>query len=78
MRAFANRGWPANVPVLDSLLRLRWDIAHRLGYRNWAEDNIAQHMVPTSDSASAFIESIRARSASAVNTTLARYLVALQ
>ena len=78
MRAFANRGWPANVPVLDSLLRLRWDIAHRLGYQNWAEENIAQHMVPTSDSASAFIESIRARSASAVNTTLARYLVALR
>ena len=78
MRAFANRGWPANVPVLDSLLRLRWDIAHLLGYRNWAEDNIARHMVPTSDSVSAFIENIRGRSASAVNTTLARYLVALQ
>jgi thimet oligopeptidase len=78
MRAFANRGWPANVSVLDSLLRLRWDIAHQLGYRNWAEDNIARHMVPTADSASAFIESIRQRSASAVNAIVARYLAALQ
>ncbi len=78
MRAFVNRGWPANVVVLDSLLRVRWDIAHLLGYRNWAEVNIAQHMVPSADSASVFIEDVRRRSAAAVGATMARYLTALQ
>ncbi len=35
-KKYINRGYPANVPVLDSLIRLRYQLANMRGYRSYA------------------------------------------
>ncbi|HET8622883.1 MAG TPA: M3 family metallopeptidase [Gemmatimonadales bacterium] len=61
--AFNNRAWPANGPVLDSILRVRQRIAGLLGRANWAEVATADKMIETATNASAFIDRVVAASA---------------
>jgi Zn-dependent oligopeptidase len=52
------RGWPANVPVLDSLVAQRDRLAHLLGFPTYAQLNTADKMIGSADSAEAFIQRI--------------------
>ena len=63
LTAFNNRAWPANGPVLDSLLGVRQRVAALLGRGNWAELATADKMIETAANASAFIDRVVAASA---------------
>ena len=49
---------PANVAVLQRMLRVRRDIATLLGFRNWAEYDMASRMAADVPTVSAFIDRI--------------------
>lgn len=58
MIALFNRA-PANGPVLDSLLRVRYAIATLLGYRSWADYQLEGYMAGSPDSVRAFLDALR-------------------
>jgi Zn-dependent oligopeptidase len=58
MVASFNRA-PANGPVLDSMLRTRATIAALLGYRSWADYQLAGYMAGSPDSVRAFLDALR-------------------
>jgi thimet oligopeptidase len=76
--AFARRGWPANVPVLDSLLRIREAMAQLLGYRDWASYQAEIQMAGSADSIRAFLERVDQISRPARERLIARYLARLR
>ncbi len=51
-----NRGYPANMAVLDSLISKRWQLARILGYPNWAEYITENKMIGNARNASNFIQ----------------------
>jgi thimet oligopeptidase len=60
MTAYQNRGYPANGPVLKTLLQQRYDLARLLGYPNYAAYVMADKMVDTPDKASSFLDDVNA------------------
>jgi len=52
---FLNRGYPANMPVLDSLLYKRYRLARILGYDTWADYIMEDKMVGSAQNAADFI-----------------------
>ncbi len=54
-----NRGYPANMAVLDSLIAKRYRVARILGYPTWADYVTVDKMIETSKNASDFIERLR-------------------
>jgi len=50
----------ANVPLLEKILPLRDDIAHKLGYKTWADYQIEVKMAGTAASAIEFLERLKA------------------
>ncbi|HEV8129375.1 MAG TPA: M3 family metallopeptidase [Candidatus Eisenbacteria bacterium] len=50
------RGYPANMPVLDSLIAKRWQLATTLGYPNWAEYITENKMIGNARNAADFIQ----------------------
>ncbi|HLQ22886.1 MAG TPA: M3 family metallopeptidase [Gemmatimonadales bacterium] len=60
--AFENRAWPQNLPVLDSLLATRNELATLLGFANWADYVTADKMIGNGRNASEFIDRVVAAS----------------
>jgi thimet oligopeptidase len=58
MLAFLNRAWPQNLPVLDSLLATRHELARLLGFANWADYVTADKMIGSGRNASDFIDKV--------------------
>jgi thimet oligopeptidase len=56
---FSNRAWQANRDVLGSLLRVREETAHLLGYPNWAAYQAEVRMAGSIDAVRAFLEQVR-------------------
>ncbi|RYZ47131.1 MAG: peptidase M3, partial [Myxococcaceae bacterium] len=61
-RANRQRGYPANVSVLQSLVQKRHELATLLGYPHWAAYATEDKMVRTAEDASTFIQKIAAAS----------------
>jgi thimet oligopeptidase len=59
---FNNRGYPANVEVLDRMLARRAELARLIGYSDWADYITANKMVGNAKNASDFIDRIVAAS----------------
>ena len=59
-RAFMTRAAPQNIAVLERLLLKRQELAHTLGYANWADYATENKMIGSGQAASAFIERITA------------------
>ena len=57
-----NVAYPANLVVLDRLVTARAELAHTLGYPDWASYDIADRMAETPQNAAAFIDRIVAAS----------------
>jgi Zn-dependent oligopeptidase len=68
MIASFNRA-PVNGPVLDSMLRTRATIAALLGYRSWADYQLAGYMAGSPDSVRAFLDAMGRATDSAVPDT---------
>jgi len=51
-----NRGYPANMPVLDSLISKRYHLARILGYPHWAEYITENKMIGNAKNAADFIQ----------------------
>jgi thimet oligopeptidase len=51
-----NRGYPANMAVLDSLISKRYQLARILGYPNWAEYITENKMIGNAKNAADFIQ----------------------
>jgi thimet oligopeptidase len=66
-REFKNRGYPANVEVLDQLLAKRYELATLLGYENWAEYSTEDKMIGSGTNAASFIDRVTAASAAAAD-----------
>jgi thimet oligopeptidase len=75
---FANRGWPANRMVLDSLLRVREATARLVGYPDWATYQAETQMAESIDTIRAFIERVSAAGATARDRLVAAYLERLR
>ncbi|HET7224725.1 MAG TPA: M3 family metallopeptidase [Candidatus Eisenbacteria bacterium] len=58
MMQYANRGYPDNMAVLDSMLSKRWQLANLCGYTNWADYVTSNKMVGSARNASEFIDRI--------------------
>ena len=54
-----NRGYPANMAVLDSLVAKRARLARMLGYPNWADYILEDKMIENAKNASDFINRLR-------------------
>ena len=54
-----NRGYPANMAVLDSLVAKRYRLAQILGYPNWADYVTEDKMIESAKNARDFIERLR-------------------
>ena len=57
-RVFRNRAYPQNVPVLESILSRRYQLATLLGYAHWAEFASEDKMIKNADSIGRFIERV--------------------
>lgn len=57
-KAFKSRGYPANKPVLKSLLSKRHELAQLLGYKTYAHYVTEDKMIETPENALAFIQKI--------------------
>ncbi len=55
---YNNRGYPANMAVLDSMISKRYQLATLLGFTNWADYITANKMVGSARNASNFIDRI--------------------
>jgi len=55
---YNNRGYPANMAVLDSMIAKRWRLAHLLGFDSWADYITNDKMVGSAKNASDFIDRI--------------------
>jgi hypothetical protein len=58
----ANRAYPANQAVLDSLIGMRYRLAKLVGFDNYADYDCADRMVETGKNARAFIDKVVAAS----------------
>jgi thimet oligopeptidase len=76
--AFLRRGWPANGVVLDSLLRVREDIAHLSGNRDWATYQAETRMAGSTDGIRRFLDQVRGAVEPARQRLFARYLERLR
>jgi thimet oligopeptidase len=62
-RAFRQRGYPANVDVLQRMVARRHELAKLLGYRSWAAYSTEDKMIRDEQAAADFIEKIASASA---------------
>lgn len=61
-KAFNNRAYPANEPVLKNIIALRDRLAKKLSFTSYAELDLDDQMVETPEHAHEFLESLIARS----------------
>jgi Zn-dependent oligopeptidase len=74
MAAFFSRGWPGNGAVLDSLLRVREQVAHLAGSRDWAAYQAETRMAGSTDTIRAFLDRVRAAAEPARQRLAAAFL----
>jgi thimet oligopeptidase len=55
---FRNRGFPANIEVLDRLIARRYDLAQLLGYDDWADYVTEDKMIESAENAQTFIDRV--------------------
>ncbi len=55
---FSNRAYPANCAVLDDIIAKRDELAHKLGFKSYAELNIDDEMARTPERAEAFLNDL--------------------
>lgn len=55
---FQSRAYPANQTVLTDMIRVRYDIAHTLGYNSWADYNAADSMIAGGQQIAKFIHDL--------------------
>jgi thimet oligopeptidase len=60
--AYNNRAYPQNLQVLTDLLKKREELAHLLGYKEWADMNAADKMAGNAQTISRFVDQIDAAS----------------
>jgi Zn-dependent oligopeptidase len=53
---YANIAYPENLEILNRMLALRWDLAHRFGFETWAAYDSSSRMVGTAKAASDFVD----------------------
>jgi thimet oligopeptidase len=73
MIAFYRRGWPVNAVVLDSLLRVREEVAHLAGSPNWAAYQAETRMAGSPEAIRAFIARLQETAQPAWKRLDARY-----
>ena len=78
LRAFLNRAWPQNDPVLLELLRLREEHARLLGYADWPSYDAEVKMIGKGDAIPEFIDRITDLSSEAAERDYAVLLERLQ
>ncbi len=71
---FMNRAYPENLPVLRELLERRAELAHLLGYPDYAAYALEDKMIGSPAAAHAFLERLRHVLAEPAARDLARYL----
>jgi thimet oligopeptidase len=54
-----NRGREKNLPILTEMIRLRGEIAHKLGYNSWADYQTEIRMAKDGETALAFLEKLK-------------------
>jgi len=59
-KEFKNRGYPQNMKVLDRLLAARSELAHILGYANWADYIAEDKMIGSAAAIDAFLHRLAA------------------
>jgi Zn-dependent oligopeptidase len=69
-----NRGYPANMAVLDSLISKRYQLARLLGYPNWAEYITENKMIENATNASNFIQRLNDLTMKRASEEYASYL----
>ena len=62
-----------NIPILEKILKLRNDIAHKLGYANWADYQIEPKMAKTGRAAREFLENLQTGLQPKFESELAEY-----
>ena len=60
--AYNNRAYPQNLQILTDLLKKREDLAHLLGYKEWADMNAADKMAGNAQTISRFVDQIEVAS----------------
>ncbi|HYJ32413.1 MAG TPA: M3 family metallopeptidase [Candidatus Binatia bacterium] len=69
-----NRGYPANIAVLDSMIADRYQLAKILGYPNWAEYITENKMIGNAQNASDFIQRLNDLTMKRASDEYAMYL----
>lgn len=69
-----NRGYPSNMPVLDSLVHKRYRLARILGYPNWAEYITENKMIGNAKNAADFIQRLNDLTMKRASEEYAMYL----
>lgn len=77
VQAYANRGYPQNLPILREALAIRLRLARLLGYPTWADYILADRMAGTPERVYAFLNDLDARLLPLAQTQL-RQLAALK
>ena len=72
--AFRQRGYPKNIEVLASILRVRRELATLLGYKDWADYITETRMMKSGAAAATFIERIATIAKPAAERELAMLL----
>jgi thimet oligopeptidase len=78
LTTWSNRAYPANDAVLKRLFALRAELASLLGYKSYAEFNLANRMVRTPARAKSFINEIDAAARPVATDEAARLLARLR
>jgi thimet oligopeptidase len=71
--AFNNRAYPANEKVLNDIIALRDDLAHKLGFASYAQYDIDDEMAQNPQTVEAFLNDIAARSTVKAQQEVERY-----
>jgi thimet oligopeptidase len=73
-QAYLARGYPQNLPLIDSLRTLRHDLAALLGYDSWADYMLEASMAGSPERVARFLDEVDAASEPAARRTVAALL----
>lgn len=73
-KAFTNRAYPVNDQLLRDIIKLRDDLAHILGFNNYAELNMAETMAENPSVAKNFLEELIKKAQIKSDTDFARLI----
>ena len=73
-RSFVSRACPENITTLTSIIKLRDELAHLLGYENYAHYDIEDEMAQTPHNVTRFLDDLVARTGQKVILEIERYM----